>query len=146
MITLVPLSMANSPMLPQRGRRKGSLKYCPPQTAQPHASTIAHPEEKALYILMPTPSSFPQLLPAQSESSPSPGLFLTSSYVSVLVYMDTHVCWGMWGCVLGMCARVYVVAIGLGRSIEHLVLHSDHMSPEQQTVSEGGQLDLWISQ
>lgn len=55
---------------------------------------------------------------------------------------------GARGCAFGACARVcvYVVAIGLGRSIEHLVFHSDCMSPEQQTVSEGGHLDLWIRQ
>lgn len=38
-----------------------------------------------------------------------------------------------------------VVAIALGRSIEHWSFIPDHMSPGQQAASEGGQADMWIS-
>lgn len=41
---------------------------------------------------------------------------------------------------------MYVVALGLSRSIEHLVFQPRPHVSKQQEASEGGQVDLWISQ
>lgn len=104
---LVDSKLANA--VPKREKKEESKILSFPNCSAPSFHSPPAWGKKPYTSLCPLPHLFPSFFQIRYESSPSLALFLTSSYVLILVYVDIYVCQRMWVCILSWCMCVHLL-------------------------------------